>query len=104
MWAETLKTLTSPCTTKGESHMYESPSRQRGLTRAAGAHDRQEPTEAHTGSRRAFLRRHVREADAAARQGGKARQHLVSQLLHRTADTRNLKCAFDALLQKGPQS
>jgi len=75
--------------------MYFHPCRRRGRRGVAGARVRQMPVEAHEGLRRDFLRRHEMEAAAVAEADPTTRQAFVARLLTRTADSRNLRLAWD---------
>jgi hypothetical protein len=84
--------------------MYDFPRRRGGRHGVAGARARREPVGAHAGSYTDFLRRHECEADRAARGDEKARHNLLAQLFTRTADTRNLMCAWEYLASHGGQT
>jgi RNA-directed DNA polymerase len=75
--------------------MY-NPCRRRGII-GSGASARQVSVDCHQGDGRDFLRRHRLEAAAAARGDGKTRRAFLAQLLPRTADSRNLRVAWDTL-------
>jgi retron-type reverse transcriptase len=81
---------------KGECFMTFDACR-RGRSGVAGARGRLEPADRHTGSLRGFLRRHEQEAAAAARGTAATRRKFVAKLLTRTADSRNLRLAWDHL-------
>jgi retron-type reverse transcriptase len=83
--------------------MYYRPCR-RGDPGVAGARARQIPSDAHRGSYRDFLRRHELEAADAARSDRTTKQHFVEKLLLRTADTRNLRLAWDWIAHNGGQA
>src|SRR5262245_32103641 len=76
--------------------MYDNP-RQRGGRRVAGARARRGDADLHEGDRHDFLRRHGREAATAALGGAQSKRELLNSLLPRTADARNLRCAWDWL-------
>src|SRR5262249_50655263 len=71
--------------------------RRWGGTGAIDAHARIRTAEIHRGSAADFLRRHELEAAAAVHGDDKLRDRVVSKLFTRTADSRNLKCAWDYL-------
>jgi retron-type reverse transcriptase len=82
--------------------MYFHPRRRGG--HLAGARARQVPVGAHVGTAAEFLRRHGREAIAAARGGSATRKQFLAGLLDRTADSRNLRTAWDYLARHGGQA
>jgi hypothetical protein len=82
--------------------MYYRPGRRGG--HLAGACARQAPVGAHSGTAGDFLRRHERDAIAAARGSPMTRQAFVNELLSRTADTRNLRLAWGYLTSYGGQA
>jgi retron-type reverse transcriptase len=71
--------------------------RRRGAIGVVGAHARQKPADVHEGSAMDFLRRHELEAAAAVKGNSKMKAQVISKLFTRTADSRNLKCAWDYL-------
>jgi retron-type reverse transcriptase len=73
------------------------PCRRRGRHGVAGARARQKPADLHEGSREDFLRRHELEAATAARGDSMAKLDFVAKLSPRTADSRNLRVAWDHL-------
>jgi ribonuclease HI len=77
------------------------PSRRSGSQGIVGSRARQVPTEAHTGSHWDYLRRHEAECRSAARADRETRQRLAAKLLHRAADTRNIRCAIESLKRNG---
>jgi retron-type reverse transcriptase len=79
------------------------PCRRRG-TGVAGARARQAPADPHQGRPGDFLRRHGTEAIEAARGTDKTRRDFVAKLLPRTADSRNLRLAWDHLAAEGGQA
>jgi retron-type reverse transcriptase len=81
--------------------MYGSLCRRGGSSWPADAHVRQVRVEAHVGTVQDFLRRHERESSKAARSSYEARRKYSSQLLKRTADTRNLHVALDHIIREG---
>ena len=83
--------------------MYYRPCR-RGDLGVAGAPVRQISSDAHQGSYREYLRRHEMEAASAARGGKAAKRAFVNQLLSRTADTRNLRLAWNWIAHNGGQA
>jgi retron-type reverse transcriptase len=62
------------------------------------------PADFHEGARRDYLRRHVVEAEAAGRGGSKTREAFLARLLPRTADTRNLRLAWEHVAGSGGQA
>jgi retron-type reverse transcriptase len=76
---------------------------RRGANSAAGARARQAPADSHQGPCRDVLRRHEREATAAARGTAKTRRDFVAKLLPRAADTRVLYAAWHDLAAEGGQ-
>jgi hypothetical protein len=80
------------------------PSRRWGHRGVAGARARQRPADLHEGSPRDHLRRHGREAEAAARGDAATRKAFTSELFARTADSRNLRLAWDHLALGGGPS
>jgi hypothetical protein len=82
--------------------MYYRPGRRGG--HIAGARARQAPVGAHSGTAGDFLRRHERDAIAAARGSPATKKTFVNELLDRTADTRNLRLAWDYLTAYGGQA
>jgi retron-type reverse transcriptase len=83
--------------------MYSRP-RRRGANGVAGARARQQSADAHTGSYQDFLRRHEQEAVSAARGDNDAKQTFANKLLLRTADSRNLRLAWNWLAHNGGQA
>jgi group II intron reverse transcriptase/maturase len=83
--------------------MYYSP-RRRGDYGVAGARARQKPADAHSGAYQDFLRRHELEAISAARGDAAVKQSFITKLFQRTADTRNLRLAWDWLASTGGQA
>jgi retron-type reverse transcriptase len=83
--------------------MYYRPSR-RGDLGVAGARVRRIPSDAHQGSYREYLRRHEMEAARAARGEKAAKRAFVNQLLSRTADSRNLRLAWNWIANNGGQA
>jgi retron-type reverse transcriptase len=83
--------------------MYYCPCRRRDHG-VAGAPVRQISSDAHRGSYREFLRRHELEVVCAARGDKAAKQIFANQLLARTADTRNLRLAWDWIANNGGQA
>jgi retron-type reverse transcriptase len=79
------------------------PTRRRGVG-VAGARARQAPADSHRGTCRDFLRRHEREAIAAARGTATAKKAFVAKLLPRAADSRNLRLAWGYLAAEGGQA
>jgi retron-type reverse transcriptase len=77
---------------------------RRGTGAAAGARAGQAPVGAHAGAAADFLRRHEREANAAVRGNKETRERFLADLLPRTADTRNLRAAWDYLAGNGGQA
>jgi retron-type reverse transcriptase len=63
----------------------------------AGACARRKAADLHEGTREDFLRRHEREAAEAAHGNKEAKKKFVAKLLPRTADSRNLRPAWDYL-------
>src|SRR5262245_54368475 len=76
------------------------PDRRRGR---AGPCARQAPAEAHHGPASEYLRRHEEESRRATRPG-KKRRELLSRLLDRVADPRNLYLAWQHLARFGGQA
>jgi retron-type reverse transcriptase len=76
--------------------MIYDPCRRRG-NRVVGVHARQVAVTVHEGSPRDYLRRHERDVDRAVRGNKAIRKEFCDALLKRTADPRNLKCAWDYL-------
>ena len=83
--------------------MYYNP-RRRGGIGVAGTRARQAPVESHQGTPADFLRRHERDATAAVHGDAATRSTFLATLLSRTADTRNLRGAWDYLASKGGQA
>jgi RNA-directed DNA polymerase len=83
--------------------MYYRP-RRRGDHGVVGAHVRQQPADSHRGSYRDHLRRHELEAADAARGNKAAKQGFAGKLLPQTADTRNLRLAWDWIANNGGQA
>ena len=84
---------------------YQSLGRRRGLESAAGVRARRRiRVGAHRGSLDDFLDRLGRVARTAARGNEKAERHLSANLFSWTADSRNLRCAWDHLRHNGGQT
>ena len=83
--------------------MYYKP-RRRGEIGVAGTRARQAPVESHQGTPRDYLRRHERDATAAVHGDATTRTSFFATLLKRTADTRNLRMAWDYLASNGGQA
>lgn len=73
--------------------MYDSPCQRRGKC-DAGVHARRKSADLHQGVPQDILGRHDREASHAAHADSRTRQAFVDQLLARTAESRNLMCAW----------
>jgi retron-type reverse transcriptase len=73
------------------------PCRRRGHRGVAGARARQVPADLREGSRWDYRCRHELEAAEAARGTAATRRKFVARLLSRTADSRNLRIAWDHL-------
>src|SRR3954451_16652112 len=86
-------------TFRKETTMTPDPGRRRGH-RSAGARVRQGSAEVHQGTPRDCLRRHEWEAALAALASNQERTKFCSCLLRRTADTRNLLCAWKHLMDQ----
>lgn len=84
--------------------MYESLGQRGDVKLLVGARARQMPVEAHVGRCRDFLRRHEQAAAEAVRHGRRGLEDIGPHLLQRTADTRNLRAAWDHLAQHGGQA
>ena len=83
--------------------MYYNP-RRRGGIGVAGTRARQAPVESHQGTPADYLRRHERDATAAVHGDAATRTSFFATLLKRTADTRNLRMAWDYLTRHGGQA
>lgn len=83
--------------------MYYTP-RRRGDHGVAGAHARQRSADSHQGSYRDFLCRHELEAANVARGDRATKETFFDKLFTRTADSRNLRPAWDWLSQNGGQA
>jgi retron-type reverse transcriptase len=76
--------------------MYINPRRRGGPSGVAGVRARQVPVGVHEGSYRDYLCRHEQEANRAVHDDD-LRARIIEQLFERTADPRNLMCAWERL-------
>ncbi len=84
--------------------MYDRPYRRGAAYGIADARVRQDPVEAHRGTATDFLRRHEAVAIKAARGETNAKKEFFDTIFTRTADTRNLRLAWDYLSRYGGQA